>query len=245
MWHQLFISSELHARLSAVLSVPWLVCESLSQTDNYTFQTMDCSYLLTLVPHSRIFLPWRWRRYVPPKRWFTQDLHGATSHKTAFFIVTAVKTSNLTYTFRDYENMNFIIGEAHDNGAAVRLGAYPRRRLPHPRTFHTTDGRIRKTYCSPFCGKPRKRTSVPTVDVGEHTPRCVEEKPRTSNVEARSRICCSHNNLEQLLYPYHLQQMRDLSPLDFHPLQKFCNGSFDNTVKISSLAAAFSQGKPY
>jgi hypothetical protein len=26
----------------------------------------------------------------------TQDLHGATSQKTAFFIVTAVKTSNLT-----------------------------------------------------------------------------------------------------------------------------------------------------
>jgi hypothetical protein len=33
---------------------------------------------------------------VPPKRRFTQDLHGAISQKTAFFIVTAVKTSNLT-----------------------------------------------------------------------------------------------------------------------------------------------------
>jgi hypothetical protein len=33
---------------------------------------------------------------VPPKRLFTQDLHGATSQKTAFFIVTAVETSNLT-----------------------------------------------------------------------------------------------------------------------------------------------------
>jgi hypothetical protein len=27
---------------------------------------------------------------------FTQDLHGATSQKTAFFIVTAVKTSDFT-----------------------------------------------------------------------------------------------------------------------------------------------------
>jgi hypothetical protein len=44
-----------------------------------------CSHLVTLVPRSRIFLPWRWRRYVPPKRRFTQDLHGATSQKTAFF----------------------------------------------------------------------------------------------------------------------------------------------------------------
>jgi hypothetical protein len=29
-------------------------------------------------------------------QWFTQDIHGATSQKMAFFIVTAVKTSNLT-----------------------------------------------------------------------------------------------------------------------------------------------------
>jgi hypothetical protein len=34
---------------------------------------------------------------VSEERQFTQDLHGATSQKTAFFIVTAAKTSNLTY----------------------------------------------------------------------------------------------------------------------------------------------------
>jgi hypothetical protein len=57
-----------------------------------------CCHLLTLVPRSRIFLPWRWRRFVPQKRQFnSQDLHSATSQKTAFFIVTAVKTSNPTY----------------------------------------------------------------------------------------------------------------------------------------------------
>jgi hypothetical protein len=53
-------------------------------------------HVLTLVPRSRIFLPWRWRPYIPLRRRFTQDLHGATSRKTAFFRVTAVKTSNLT-----------------------------------------------------------------------------------------------------------------------------------------------------
>jgi hypothetical protein len=36
------------------------------------------SHLLTLVLRSRIFLPCRWRRCVPPKRRFTQDLRGAT-----------------------------------------------------------------------------------------------------------------------------------------------------------------------
>jgi hypothetical protein len=56
-------------------------------------------HLLTLVPRSRIFLPWRWRRYVPPKRRLTQDLHSATSHKMTFFLVTAVKASNRTTRF--------------------------------------------------------------------------------------------------------------------------------------------------
>jgi hypothetical protein len=46
-----------------------------------------CSHLLTLVPCSWIFLPRRWKRYVLTKRRFTQDLHGATSQKTAFFIL--------------------------------------------------------------------------------------------------------------------------------------------------------------
>jgi hypothetical protein len=61
-----------------------------------------CLQLLTLV-RSRIssfplLLPWRWRRYVPPKRRLTQYVHGAKSQKTAFFIVTTMKTSNLTIT---------------------------------------------------------------------------------------------------------------------------------------------------
>jgi hypothetical protein len=33
--------------------------------------------------------------YPKDERRFTQDLHGATSQKTAFFIVAAVKTSDL------------------------------------------------------------------------------------------------------------------------------------------------------
>jgi hypothetical protein len=62
----------------------------------YRLHLQGCNHLLTLVLRSRIFLPWRWRRYVPPKRRFTQDLNGNTSQKTALFIITAVKTSNLT-----------------------------------------------------------------------------------------------------------------------------------------------------
>jgi hypothetical protein len=51
------------------------------------------SCLLTLVPRSQILLHWRWRRYDPPKRRFTQELHGATTQKTASFIQILVKIS--------------------------------------------------------------------------------------------------------------------------------------------------------
>jgi hypothetical protein len=44
-----------------------------------------------------IFRPWRWRRYVPPKRRLTLNgLHGVISEKIVLFITTAVRTSNPT-----------------------------------------------------------------------------------------------------------------------------------------------------
>jgi hypothetical protein len=43
-----------------------------------------------------------WRRYVLPKCRFLHDPHGVISQKTAFFIVTAMKTSNLTKYFMFY-----------------------------------------------------------------------------------------------------------------------------------------------
>jgi hypothetical protein len=49
------------------------------------------------------------QRYVPPKRRFLQELHGATSQKTPFFIVTAVKTSNLTNTASVFSCSEFLV----------------------------------------------------------------------------------------------------------------------------------------
>jgi hypothetical protein len=42
-----------------------------------------------------IFRPWRWRRYVPPKRRLTLNgLHGVICQKMVLFITAAVRTSN-------------------------------------------------------------------------------------------------------------------------------------------------------
>jgi hypothetical protein len=62
------------------------------------------SHLLTLVPRSWIFLPWRRRWYVLPKRLFTQDLHGATSQKTAFFVNYLVHKNTLLVPIMSYIN---------------------------------------------------------------------------------------------------------------------------------------------
>jgi hypothetical protein len=48
------------------------------------------------VPSSPIFVTLMNEAQVPPKRRFLQEPHGVTTQKTQFFIVTAVKTSNLT-----------------------------------------------------------------------------------------------------------------------------------------------------
>jgi hypothetical protein len=48
------------------------------------------------VPSSPILVTQMIGTILPPKHPFFQEPHGITSQKTAFFIVTAVKTSNLT-----------------------------------------------------------------------------------------------------------------------------------------------------
>jgi hypothetical protein len=49
-----------------------------------------------VVPSSPILVTLMMEGLVPPKRRFLQEPHGVTSQKTPFFIVIAVKASNLT-----------------------------------------------------------------------------------------------------------------------------------------------------
>jgi hypothetical protein len=54
------------------------------------------------------FIPGSGRRSVPPKRRFTQYLHGTTSHNAAFSIVTAVTTSNLIKNYFQLSSLYLI-----------------------------------------------------------------------------------------------------------------------------------------
>jgi hypothetical protein len=53
-------------------------------------------FTANVVPSSPILVTLMMEALSSPKRRFLQEPHGVTSQKTPFFIVTAVKTSNLT-----------------------------------------------------------------------------------------------------------------------------------------------------
>jgi hypothetical protein len=98
------LNDVLHKSLPAVCVS---LCVSLvSLLDNNSVKTFPwqrwivggiVSQLLTLVHRSRIIPPWRWRRYIPPKRRLTQVLHSATSQKTTFFKMEIIALHNTVH----------------------------------------------------------------------------------------------------------------------------------------------------
>jgi hypothetical protein len=83
---------------------------------NISPSSSECFPPACLLVLLNLFLrPWRWRRYVPPKRPLTLNgLHGVISQKMILFITTAVKTSNptlapLTLLCGSYSAPNIII----------------------------------------------------------------------------------------------------------------------------------------
>jgi hypothetical protein len=63
--------------------------------------------------------PWRWRRYVPPKRRLTPYLHGATSQKTAFFNADEVGRHHETTTIYDTQSNTCLTHSACSTNSQV------------------------------------------------------------------------------------------------------------------------------
>jgi hypothetical protein len=84
-----------------------------------------CSHLLTLVSRALIFRPWRWRRYVPPKRRLTQDLHSAKFQKTFFRLMEVHKIQN-----------TLKMEAVRSSETSVNPG-YTQRHIPEDDIFHT------------------------------------------------------------------------------------------------------------
>jgi hypothetical protein len=58
----------------------------LSWSISHSFASQRATVTANVVLIRSLFSTWRWRRYIPPKRQFLQEQHGATPQKTAFFL---------------------------------------------------------------------------------------------------------------------------------------------------------------
>jgi hypothetical protein len=117
-WAQL--KAVLHKSLPSVYVYPLIVArqqlgKNVTNTQATLEEFLDASFSMGFVSYQRrvcvsvyllivtrqrlnLFLwPWRWRRYVPPKRRLKLDgLHGVISQKMILFVTIALNTSNPT-----------------------------------------------------------------------------------------------------------------------------------------------------
>jgi hypothetical protein len=61
------------------------------------------------IPSSPILVTLMKEDLVPPKHRFLHEPHGVTSQQTPFFIVTSVKTSNLTWAMNCLHRLNIVV----------------------------------------------------------------------------------------------------------------------------------------
>lgn len=124
------------------------------------------------------------------------------------------------FSVREYYDMILTYGEAYQNSReAVRLyqERYPDRRTPHRGTITAAAQRLRDTGSLLPRGEGRERQRNFAAD--EEILDCIAEDP-TRSIRSISRevgvtLWSVQRTLnEQLLHPFHVQQVQGLSPAD-------------------------------
>jgi hypothetical protein len=124
-------------------------CENLK-----SYITMSPYHLLSRWFLARLILrPWRWRRYVPPKRRLTLNrLHDVISKKIEIFITTGVRTSIPT-ALRCLFSLSLCLNMSH------AVFEHPRRPASRP---VSPPGLDIHTLCFPICKRTERCTSNAT-----------------------------------------------------------------------------------
>jgi Transposase. len=129
------------------------------------------------------------------------------------------------YSNAELTDMHFMYGRANGNATEARrlyVDAYPNRQIPSQRMFGRIHQRLRDTgSLSKQChlsGRPR---SVSTPRAEEEILALVEQNPGTSVRRISAEVGISGPLVwrilhEQLLYPYHVQRVQALNPINDH-----------------------------
>lgn len=136
-----------------------------------------------------------------------------------------------TYSNAEMTDMLLVYGFCQGNARdCVRVYSerFPNRRIPNRKTFTTVERRLRETgRFRPVTADYGRNRTVRVPDVEEEILERVTEDPSTSTRRLSLELGISKNSInrvlrEQLLHPYHVQQVQDLFPEDADRRLRFC-----------------------
>lgn len=136
-----------------------------------------------------------------------------------------------TYTFEEQVDMVLVYGQCQCNGRkSVRVyrEKFPNRRVPNHQTFGNIVRRLRVTgsFKPKHTDRGRQRTRR-TVELEERVLERVTEDLKISTRRLGNELEVSKDVVhrvirEQLLFPYHLQKVQELLPVDMEMRMTFC-----------------------
>lgn len=149
------------------------------------------------------------------------------------------------YTNSEQVDMLLVYGFCQGNGrrsARVYERRFPNRLVPNHQTFASIERHLRETgsFERTFEGRGRMRTTR-TVELEEEILDRVEEEPSTSTRRIGRELhipkTIVHNVLkEQLLYPFHVEKVQELLPIDPPMRLAFCHFIQNKRVEDPNFA---------
>lgn len=137
----------------------------------------------------------------------------------------------VNYTNAEQTDMLMVLGYCEGNcrrSVRVYNERFPNRRVPNHKTFGNIERRLRETgkFAPSTADRGRART-IRTPRIEEEILEIVEENPEISSrclaLQAGVSKNVAHRVLkEQLLYPYHIQNVQELLPADTIARLEFC-----------------------
>ncbi|KAJ4431197.1 hypothetical protein ANN_19794 [Periplaneta americana] len=134
------------------------------------------------------------------------------------------------YSNQELAEIHFMYGKADGNAALARRlyqVRYPQRQCPDRKTFVRLHYRLCEygKFISPGLGRGRPRSTTPEVQ--EEILEAVSMTPSISTRRVALQVSVPHTTIWRLLkeyqlYPYHLQRVQALSPVDYPARVRFC-----------------------